>query len=128
MTAPAHVLPKARPQAKPKAAPRTPKLEVVEPRRRLRTGPTVVLGAFLAFVIAFGLVVAHALLVQGQERLDDVQQQVVEAAREQQELRLQVAQQESPEVIVDAATDLGMVPPEGVTYLTPSGAVTAGAP
>ena len=103
-----------------------PKLEVVpERRRRLRTGPTVLLGGLLAFAIAFMLVVAQAMLVQGQQQLDDLGTRVAEADRRQQELRLQVAELESPTRIVAAATnDLGMVPPAGVTYLTPSGAVT----
>lgn len=83
------------------------------------------LGGLLAFGIAFALVVAQALLVQGQQRLDDLQTRTAEATREQQELRLRVAELESPARIVEAATvDLGMVPPAGVTYLTPSGAVT----
>ena len=114
------------PTRRPVAPARRPSLEVVpERRRRLRTGPTVLLGGLLAFVIAFALVVAQALLVQGQQRLDDLGTQVSQADRRQQELRLQVAQLESPSRIVAAATnDLGMVPPAGVTYLTPSGAVT----
>jgi len=100
-------------------------LRVVAPRRRLRTGPTVVLGGLLAFAIAFGLVVAQTELVQGQQQLDRLDQRVADATREHQELRLHVAELESPERIVAAATrDLGMVPPAGVTYLTPSGAVT----
>jgi cell division protein FtsL len=100
-------------------------LRVVAPRRRLRTGPTVVLGGMLAFAIAFGLVVAQTELVQGQQELDRLDRRIADATREQQELRLQVAELESPARIAAAATrDLGMVPPAGVTYLTPSGAVT----
>ena len=119
----------AAPRTAPKQAParRTaPDLRIVpRRRRRLRTGPTVVLGGLIVFVVAFGLVVAQALLVQGQHRLDDLQTRISEANRRQQELRLQVAELESPARIVDVATrDLGMVPPAGVTYLTPSGAVT----
>ena len=115
------------PRRQPLVAPaRRPKLEVVPERgRRLRTGPTVVLGGLLAFAIAFLLVVAQAMLVQGQQQLDDLGTRVADAARRQQELRLQVAELESPTRIVAVATnDLGMVPPAGVTYLTPSGAVT----
>jgi cell division protein FtsL len=105
-------------------------LRVVPKRgRRLRTGPTVFLGGLLAFAIAFVLVVAQALLVQGQQQLDDLGTRIAEADRRQQELRLQVAQLESPSRIVAVATnDLGMVPPAGVTYLTPSGAVTVPGP
>ncbi len=98
----------------PRNAPaRRPELQVVPKQgRRLRTGPTVLLGGLLAFAIAFALVVAQALLVQGQQRLDDLGTSVAEADRHQQELRLQVAQLESPTRIVAAATnDLGLCPP-----------------
>ena len=117
----------ARPAPSPKPVAR-PNLTVVEPRRRLRAGPTIVLGVLLFFGIALGLVVAHALLVQGQQDLDGLDGRVAEARRTEQELRLRVAELEAPDRIIAAATDLGMVPPEGVTYLTPAGAVTAGAP
>ena len=39
----------------------------------------------------------------------------------QQQLRLQVAQLESPERVVDDAQKLGMVPPATVRYLSPDG-------
>lgn len=118
---------RARPAHAPRRAPATrrPELRVVGPRRRLRTGPTVALGGLLAFAIAFALVVAHALLVQGQQRLDDLERRIAEARTEQEELRLEAARLESPQRIVDAATELGMVPPDTVTYLT---GVTAGRP
>lgn len=129
MASTVHARPAPRPAPRRDAAPRRPGLRVVPPaRRRLRTGPTVVLGGLLAFGIAFGLVVAQALLVQGQQRLDDLERRTAEATRTQQELRLQVAELESPARVVAAAEDLGMVPPAGVTYLTPSGAVTVPAP
>jgi cell division protein FtsL len=119
--APARTAPKQAPARR-----HAPDLQIVpRPRRRLRTGPTIVLGGLIVFVVAFGLVVAQALLVQGQTRLDDLQVRINAANRRQQELRLQVAELESPARIVEVATrDLGMVPPPGVTYLTPSGAVT----
>ena len=105
---------------------RRPELQVVPKRRRkLRTGPTIFLGGLITFAIALALVVAQAMLVQGQQQLDELDGRISEATRRQQELRLQVAQLESPDRIVAVATnDLGMVPPPGVTYLTPSGAVT----
>ncbi len=114
------------PPARP--APRTPRpsrppLRVVEPRRRLRTGPTVVVGAVLAFAIAFAVVVFQAQLVQGQRHLDDLGSRIDQAADDYRRLRWDVAELESPERIVDAAGALGMVPPPGVTYLTPSGTV-----
>jgi cell division protein FtsL len=102
-------------------------LEVVAPPQRewkLRTGPTVALGACIAFVIAFAVVACQVLLVQGQQRLDAVNQEIAQQTDRYGELRLEVAELESPERIVAAATQLGMVPPPEVTYLTPTGAVT----
>ena len=98
---------------------RRPTLEVVGPRRRFRTGPTVALGAVIAFAIAFALVACQVLLVQGQQRLDRVEADVITSTDRYDELRLEVAQLEAPERIVDAATDLGMAPPDTITYLTP---------
>jgi cell division protein FtsL len=100
--------------------PSRPPLRVVEPRRRLRTGPTVILGAVLAFVIAFAVVAFQAQLVQGQRHLDDLGERIDQAADEYRTLRWDVAELESPERIVAAAGALGMVPPPGVTYLTPT--------
>jgi len=117
--------PAVRPAAAPAPAAKRPDLRVVEPRRRLRTGPTVALGAVLAFGIAFAVVACQVILVQGQERLDQLDARIGESADRYQELRLQVAELESPGRIIDAATaTLGMVPPPAITYLTPDGAVT----
>jgi cell division protein FtsL len=98
-------------------------LRVVEPGRRLRTGPTVVVGAVLAFAIAFAVVVFQAQLVQGQRHLDDLGSRIDQAADDYRRLRWDVAELESPERVVAAAGALGMVTPPGVTYLTPSGTV-----
>ncbi len=106
----------------------SPALRVVPPRRRLRAGPTIGLGVLLAFGIAFALVALQTLLVQGQSRLDQLDARIADATDLQADLRLQVAELESPERVVAAATDLGMVPPPGVTYLTPSGLVTVPPP
>lgn len=124
-TAPA-VRPPAGPAgpAGPSRAERRADLRVVEPRRRLRTGPTFALGAVLAFAIAFAVVACQVTLVQGQERLDQLDARIAESSDHYQELRLSVAQLESPARIIDAATtDLGMVSPPAITYLTPDGAV-----
>lgn len=112
------------PAARPEAAKR-PELRVVEPRRRLRTGPTFALGAVLAFAIAFAVVACQVALVQGQERLDVLDTRIAESTDRYQELRLELAELESPERIIATATaDLGMVSPPAITYLTPDGAVT----
>lgn len=98
---------------------RRPRLEVVEPRRRIRTGPTVALGATIAFVIAIAIVACQVLLVQGQQRLDRLDADITASTDRYHELRLQVAELEAPDRVVAEATDLGMVPPADVTYLTP---------
>lgn len=124
MGAPMHARPSVAPQPRRAAPEARPDLHVVAPGRRLRTGPTVVLGVLIAFGIAFALVVAQTVLVQNQQLLDEVDASIAEATREQQELRLEVARLESPSRVVEAATALGMVPPDTVTYLTPSPTVT----
>ena len=82
----------------------------------------------IVFVVALVLVAFQAFLVAGQQRLDTIEVELTGQTERYQEQRLTVAGLESPARIVEAAEDLGMVPPPGVTYLTPSGAVTASPP
>jgi cell division protein FtsL len=85
-----------------------------------------VLAVGAIFVVLFGLVVFHTMLLQNQQRLDRLDAQVTDAQARYQSLRLQVAQLEAPQRIIDAATHkLGMVPPNGTTYLTPAAAKDA---
>jgi cell division protein FtsL len=79
----------------------------------------------LAFAIAIAVVACQVVLVQGQQQLDDLNAEITASTDEYHQLRLEVAQLEAPSRIVEAATtNLGMVPPPEITYLTPSGAVT----
>jgi hypothetical protein len=65
------------------------------------------------------------MLASGQADLDRVEQQVSDAQARYESLRPQVAELEAPSRIVREAQErLGMVPPPGVTYLTPSEATT----
>jgi cell division protein FtsL len=74
----------------------------------------------------FGLAGVHVLLTEGQFRLERLQTQSDDAQAQYVRLRLEVAQLESPERIVAAAQErLGMVPPTALTYLTPTGPVSA---
>ncbi len=67
-----------------------------------------------------GVVVTHVALTQNQFRLDSLDGRVASQAAEQQRLRLQVAELESPSRIVQVAEQkLGMVVPSSVTYLEP---------
>jgi cell division protein FtsL len=111
------------PQRTPATRERRPQLRVVEQpeRRRSSLGVITVLVVGAVFALLFGLVVFHTMLLQNQQRLDHVSKQVSEQQARYQSLRLQVAQLESPQRIIDEATHkLGMVPPDGTTYLTPA--------
>jgi cell division protein FtsL len=89
-------------------------------RRRFRLTPkTGVTLTVLGFGALFGVAVSHALLIEGQLRLDRLDQQVAEEQARYERLRLDVAGLESPERILADAQEMGMVPPEEVTWLTP---------
>lgn len=110
-----------------------PDLKVVREEQRRRAGArqrrmraALVAGGVLAGVLLFAVAAFHAVLVSGQVRLDDLEAQVADAQARHASARLDVAELEAPERIVDEATSrLGMVTPPGVTYLAPSGAVAA---
>jgi cell division protein FtsL len=87
----------------------------------------LVLAGLLVIGSLFGVVICHAMLVTGQGRLDDLEQQVSQEQTRYQALRLEVAELESPGRIVEAAHALGMVSPEEITYLTPVATSAAGA-
>ena len=94
--------------------------------RRRRARLVVVVAAMLAAGTLFLLAAFNAMLVTGQSRIDHLQAKVAEAQTEYSANRLKVAQLEAPSHIVEVAQQrLGMVPPPGVTYLTPSEAMAA---
>jgi cell division protein FtsL len=83
----------------------------------------VVLGVFLMGSL-FALAAFHAMLASGQAQLDGIERDVSDAQARYEQLRVEVAELESPSRIVREAQErLGMVPPPDVTYLTPSEAV-----
>lgn len=111
------------PRRTPATRERRPQLRVVdEPApRRLNLGVVTALVVGAVFAVLFGLVVFHTVLLQNQQKLDHLNSQVSEAQGQYQSMRLQVAQLEAPQRILDVATHkLGMVPPDGTTYLTPA--------
>lgn len=118
----APVLPSpARPE--PARAPRPRHLRVVAPseRTRRRLSPaTAVLASVGLLVVLFAVAVSQTVLVQGQARLDELDAQLAVEQARYQELRLDVAQMESPERIVAAAHERGMVTPDDLVYLQPS--------
>jgi len=116
------------PEPRPRPADQRPSLKVVDPAYRspaARRARARIMGLLVVIVVAvalFGLVTSHVALAQGQFRLEDMQKKAeIEEARYER-LRLQVAELESPGRIVAAAQErLGMVPPPGITYLSPVG-------
>jgi cell division protein FtsL len=98
-------------------------LRVVRPRPGLglRISPRAgVVLTVLAFAALFAVAVCHALLIQRQAALDELDQSVAEEQARYEELSLEVAELRSPDRIKTEATDrLGMVPAGGVVFLTP---------
>lgn len=120
-----------RPDAAPAPGPVAPErrhLRVVPPdyvttrARQKRARRLVVLGGIAIAAALFGVVAFHVVLTQNQLDLQHLQARGDAASVKQQQLRLQVAQLESPGRVVDAAQKLGMVPPATVHYLSPNGA------
>jgi hypothetical protein len=123
----AATVPARRPVARPR--PR-PDLRVVDDARlvaagrRRRARLIMFVAAFVTTGCLFALAACNAMLVSGQGRIDHLQSEVREAQSRYSANRLKVAELESPDRIVRVAHDrLGMVPPPGVTYLTPSESV-----
>ncbi len=111
------------PRRTPATRERRPQLRVVDApaARRLSLTAITTLAVGAVFAVLFGLVVCHTLLLQNQQRLDRISADVTDAQAKYQSLRLQVAQLQAPQRIIDVATHkLGMVPPDGTTYLTPA--------
>jgi cell division protein FtsL len=111
------------PRRTPATRERRPQLRVVDDPapRQLNLGVVTTLAVGAVFVVLFGLVVFHTVLLQNQQKLDHLTTQVSDAQARYQSQRLQVAQLEAPQRIIDVATHkLGMVPPSGTTYLTPA--------
>jgi cell division protein FtsL len=89
--------------------------------RRNRARLLVVLAGAAIAAALFGVVAFHVVLTQNQLNLQHLSAEADAASVKQQQLRLQVAELESPERVVDDAQKLGMVPPATVRYLSPDG-------
>jgi cell division protein FtsL len=99
-------------------------LRVVRPpRARLRVRLTPRAGAVLtvlAFVALFAVAVCHALLIESQAAVDELDKDVAVEQARYEELRLEVASLKSPDRIRTEATErLGMVPAGEIVWLTP---------
>lgn len=104
------------------ASRRRPPLRVVSDAarsRRTRARRLTTAGIAVFAIAVFGLVAAHVALAQGQFQLEHIEAEAERQQSRYEELRLRVAEMESPARVVAAATDLGLVHPENVTYLAP---------
>jgi len=105
-----------------------PELRVVpETRRRKGVGVVVFLAGVALFGSLFGLAVFHTMLVQSQSTLDDLDARITEARAHREELRLDIADLEAPDRILDEAREQGMVPADDVVVLEAGSTAPAGA-
>ncbi|HKA04000.1 MAG TPA: hypothetical protein VKD67_06705 [Acidimicrobiales bacterium] len=97
-----------------------PDLRVVPRRRRRRAGLVALMVCIVVFGVMLGLVAFQAKIAGDQQRLDRLDQETSNAQTEYERLRVIVAQLESPQSVISAAKEKGMVLPDNVTYITPS--------
>jgi cell division protein FtsB len=81
-----------------------------------RAGVSVVV---LLFVALFLVAASHALLIQNQVKLDDLDKKVATEQARYEDLRQDVAEAESPEHIQEQAAAMGMVPGGETVWITP---------
>lgn len=131
-THPSHPASRTAPRVDP-AQPLSPDrshLKVVPPGIRSRPqirltprgGVTIVV---LLFVALFLVAVSHALLIESQVRLDDLDSKVAEEQAQYENLRQEIADLESPARIQEAASELGMVPAGDTVWITPEQPVSS---
>lgn len=113
-----------RPAARPAPVPR-PSLRVVPAGRRRRLGLLATLACAVLFAVMLGLTTFQARIAADQLEVDRLDAQVTAAQSSYEQLRLQVAQLESPTRVVAAAKQLGMVQSADPVYLSPDAADVA---
>lgn len=107
----------------------TPAKTADRPRQHLRAAPRpsrklmpMVGWAAAVTVVAalFALALFHAMIVDRQTTLDNLNQELEEVRAVNDRLRLNVARAEAPErIVAEALYRLGMVEPDGRVYLSP---------
>jgi hypothetical protein len=110
------------PAPRPRPAERPNHLRVVAPSERVRRRVTPAVGVLCTgalFATLLAVAVAHTVLVEGQVRLDQLDEQLATEQARYQELRKDVAEMESPDRIVREAHEQGMVTPNDLIYLQP---------
>ena len=85
----------------------------------------LVAGTALVFVLLMGVVSISAQRIEGQRTLDSLQTQLSDLQSTNRELRADVAQAESPEVVLAHAAKLGLVEPGPIVPVEPGPAVPA---
>lgn len=76
--------------------------------------------AITAVIALFALALLHAIIVDRQATLDNLNEQIEQVQAINDRLRLNVARAESPErIVAEAVNRLGMVEPDRRIYLTP---------
>ena len=98
-----------------------PELRVVEPAaRRRRSWQVGTVAGGLLFLAMFVVVGAQALIVQQQSHIDDVNKRIAVAEAEAEQLKIDLAELQSPVRILREAQDrLGMVQAPSPVYLLP---------
>lgn len=93
-------------------------LKVVPVRRRI--GVATAFGLMFLVVVLLSMVAFQAFIVRNQSSLDDLDSRIEQAQRDNELLRFQVSELESPDRIRTVAIEkLGMMQPEEVVYLPP---------
>jgi cell division protein FtsL len=86
------------------------------PRRRRRLASRlIVVGPALVLLSLLSVVIAQALMTEGQVQLTNMQGQVSAAQTTRLDLELEVAQEEQPSNVIAAARSQGLVEPSGIT-------------
>jgi hypothetical protein len=107
------------PRARPQVATR-PALRLARRTRPARVGTFVAFAAIFTFVSAVGF---HVVLAQGQLQLDRLGREISVERREYEQRRLKTSTLGSPQLIIQAAEQLGLVMPlDPPTYLEVPGA------
>jgi hypothetical protein len=99
------------------------------PRRGRRlTSKLIVVGPAFVLISLLSVVVAQALMTEGQVRLTVLQGQVSAAQTERLDLELEVAQEEQPGNVIAAARNQGLVEPAGITDIAAVGLDSGSSP
>lgn len=116
------VSPQRHPRQSPaKPAARTRQHLQAAPRPGRKLMPLVGWAAAITVVVAlFALALFHAMIVDRQTTLDDLNEQLEDAQAVNDRLRLNVARAEAPDrIVAEALYRLGMVEPDRRVYLAP---------